>query len=73
MREIGQLCSPWLGFYLLLTLAKAKEMVQEVKNAEVMVNMTREAAETAVMQAMEANQRAINASSRMDQLIQVLG
>ena len=48
-------------------------MLQEVKDAEVMVNMTREAAETAVMQAMEANQRAKNASSRMDQLIQVLG
>ena len=37
-----------------------------------MVNMTKQAAETAVMRAMEADQRAKNASVRMDQLIQVM-
>ena len=54
-----------------LTTAKAKEMLEEVEDAETMVNMTREAADQAMMQAMDAEQRAKNASSRMDQLIQV--
>lgn len=58
--------------YILLLLAKANETLEEVKRAEVMVNMTKQAAETAVMRAMEADQRAKNASVRMDQLIQVM-
>lgn len=53
------------------TTAKAKEMLEEVEDAETMVNMTREAADQAMMQAMDADQRAKNASARMDQLIQV--
>ena len=57
---------------ILLLLAKANETLEEVKRAEVMVNMTKQAAETAVMRAMEADQRAKNASVRMDQLIQVM-
>ena len=52
--------------------SKANETLEEVKRAEVMVNMTKQAAETAVMRAMEADQRAKNASVRMDQLIQVM-
>ena len=55
---------------LLLTV-KAKEMLKEVHDAEMMVNMTREAADQAMMRAMDAAQQARNASSRMDQLIQV--
>lgn len=51
--------------------AKANETLEEVKNAEVMANMTLEAAEQAVMSAMEADEQAKNASSRMDNLIQV--
>jgi len=50
--------------------AKANETLEEVKNAEVMANMTLEAAEQAVMSAMEADEQAKNASSRMDNLIQ---
>ena len=42
-----------------------------MEDAETMVNMTREAADQAMMQAMDADQRAKNASARMDQLIQV--
>ena len=57
---------------ILLLLAKANETLEEVKRAEVMVNMTKRAAETAVMRAMEADQGAKNASVRMDQLIQVM-
>lgn len=37
-----------------------------------MVNMTKEAADKAVMRAMDALARARNASDRMDKLIQVL-
>ena len=51
--------------------AKANETLEEVKNAEVMANMTLEAAEQAVTRAMEADEQAKNASSRMDNLIQV--
>lgn len=51
--------------------AKANETLEEVKNAEVMANMTLEAAEQAMMRAMEADEQAKNASSRMDNLIQV--
>ena len=50
---------------------KAKEKLKEVEDAEIMVNMTLEAADRAMMRAMDANQRAKNASARMDQLIQV--
>lgn len=60
------------SFFVLSTSAKAKETLQEMKDAERMVNMTREAAGTAVMQAMDADQRAKNATERMDKLIQVL-
>lgn len=45
--------------------------MEEVEDAEVMVTMTREAADQAMMRAMDAAQRARNASARMDQLIQV--
>lgn len=45
--------------------------MEEVQTAEIMVNMTREAADQAMMRAMEGAQRAKNASARMDQLIQV--
>lgn len=58
--------------YILLFLAKANEALEEVRNAEVMVNMTKEAADKAVMRAMDALARARNASDRMDKLIQVL-
>ena len=58
--------------YLFLFLAKANEALEEVRNAEVMVNMTKEAADKAVMRAMDALARARNASDRMDKLIQVL-
>jgi len=51
--------------------AKANETLEEVKNAEVMANMTLEAAEQAMMRAMEADEQAKNTSSRMDNLIQV--
>ena len=51
--------------------AKANETLEEVKNAEVMANMTLEAAEQAMMRAMEADEQAKNVSSRMDNLIQV--
>ena len=50
---------------------KAKEKLEEVEDAEIMVNMTREAADQAMMRAMDATRRARNASARMDQLIQV--
>jgi len=59
----------WL-FYV-LTSVKAKEKLEEVEDAEIMVNMTLEAADQAMMRAMDADQRAKNASARMDQLIQV--
>lgn len=55
-----------------LFLAKANEALEEVRNAEVMVNMTKEAADKAVMRAMDALARARNANDRMDKLIQVL-
>lgn len=55
----------------LLSLAKAKDMLEEVQNAEMMMNMTRDAADRAMMWAMDAVQRARNSSNRMDQLIQV--
>lgn len=58
--------------YIFLFLAKANEALEEVRNAEVMVNMTKEAADKAVMRAMDALARARNASDRMDKLIQVL-
>ncbi|RMX57034.1 hypothetical protein pdam_00006173 [Pocillopora damicornis] len=51
--------------------AKANEALEEVRNAEVMVNMTKEAADKAVMRAMDALARARNASDRMDKLIQL--
>ncbi|KAJ7382944.1 hypothetical protein OS493_031720 [Desmophyllum pertusum] len=50
--------------------AKAKDMLEEVQNAEMMMNMTRDAADRAMMRAMDAVQRARNSSNRMDQLIQ---
>lgn len=60
-----------MWFYILLSLAKAKDMLEEVQNAEMMMNMTRDAADRAMMRAMDAVQRARNSSNRMDQLIQV--
>lgn len=50
--------------------AKAIKTLEEVEIAEVEVNTTTEAAEEAVMRAMEADDQARNASSRMDKLIQ---
>lgn len=50
--------------------SKALEKLEEVEDAEIMVNMAREAADQAMMRAMDADQRAKNASARMDQLIQ---
>lgn len=61
-----------LSYIFFLFLAKANEALEEVRNAEVMVNMTKEAADKAVMRAMDALARARNASDRMDKLIQVL-
>ena len=58
--------------YIFLFLAKANEALEEVRNAEFMVNMTKEAADKAVMRAMDALARARSASDRMDKLIQVL-
>ena len=46
-------------------------MLEEVQDAEIMANMTREAADQAMMRAMDGAQKARNASSRMDELIQV--
>ena len=46
-------------------------MLEEVEDAGIMVTMAREAADQAMMRAMDADQRAKNASARMDQLIQV--
>ena len=60
-----------MDFSRLLTLAKAIKTLEEVEIAEVEVNTTTEAAEEAVMRAMEADDQARNASSRMDKLIQV--
>ena len=68
----GEYQNPLTRCCILLLLAKANETLEEVKRAEVMVNMTKQAAETAVMRAMEADQRAKNASVRMDQLVQVM-
>lgn len=50
--------------------AKANEALKEVRNTDVMVNMTKEAADKAVMRAMDAVAQAQNASDRMDELIQ---
>ena len=60
-----------IGLFYVLILVKAKEKLEEVRDAEIMVNMTLEAADQAMMRAMDADQRAKNASARMDQLIQV--
>ena len=56
---------------LFLSLAKALQTLEEVEKAELMVNMTSEAAEQAIMRAMEADEQARSANNRMEKLIEV--